>query len=105
MNKIIYLTLKSLKRRLKLQPTLYIQREFGYSKPTTCSFYKPVTEAELGAFKEETGYSLPKSYVDFLSINNGAILFKDQSEHAEPGWHTFGLDEIVDMMTKAQIYN
>ncbi|MFB0843107.1 SMI1/KNR4 family protein [Paenibacillus oleatilyticus] len=96
MNKIVYLTLKSLKARLAKQPTLWIQRESGYVIPCTCSLYKAAKPEELYSFVKETGFFLPTSYIDFLKMHDGAILFQDQSEYVDTPWYIFGLEEIME---------
>ncbi|WP_025847579.1 SMI1/KNR4 family protein [Paenibacillus ehimensis] len=96
MNKIIYLTLKSLKARLAKQPILWVQRELGYVKPCTCAFYKAATPDQIYSFVKETSFFLPTSYIDFLKMHDGAILFQDQSEYVNPPWYIFGLEEIME---------
>ncbi|GMX62716.1 MULTISPECIES: SMI1/KNR4 family protein [Paenibacillus] len=96
MNKIIYLTLKSLKARLAKQQILWVQRELGYVKPCTCAFYKAATPDQIYSFVKETDFFLPTSYIDFLKMHDGAILFQDQSEYVNPPWYIFGLEEIME---------
>ncbi|XOK61088.1 SMI1/KNR4 family protein [Paenibacillus elgii] len=103
MNKIIYLTLRSLKARLAKQPILWVQRELGYVKPCTCAFYKAATPDQIYSFVKETGFFLPKSYIDFLKMHDGAILFQDQSEYADPPWYIFGLEELMEYWEQKEL--
>lgn len=103
MNKIIYLTLKNLKTRLAKQPIQWIQRGYGYLKPCTCALYKGAAPDQIYSLVKETGFFLPTSYIDFLKMHDGAILFQDQSEYVDPPWYIFGLEEIMEYWEQKEL--
>ncbi|GMK40427.1 hypothetical protein PCCS19_34830 [Paenibacillus sp. CCS19] len=92
----LILSLSALKDRIRRNPIFEIQRELGYTMTCSFLFYNPATEQLLSEFCNDTGFNLSHGFRKFLMIHDGAILFKDQSNRAEPPWLIFGLDQIVD---------
>lgn len=97
---LLDLTLDGLKKRLRKSSLNVIQRTQGYTLNTSCSFSKPASKREIDEFQKETGLILPNSLKLFLSIHNGAELFKDEEEKVEPSWYVLGLDEIEDYLER-----
>lgn len=54
-----------------------------------------ITEEEVCEFEKKIGYSLPKSYVEFLKISDGAILFKD-ALFGQWGYDLVSIDSIIE---------
>lgn len=99
MSSLIRKVLESLTSRLLKQPVIIIQRTFGYTLEYTCTFTKPVAGTEIEEFQAETGYLLPEDYMYFLSLHNGAMLFRD-IRGEDPHWNIFAVDEIEDALER-----
>lgn len=53
----------------------------------------PVSEEQIDSFVKKTGHILPKEYIDFLKISNGATIYK--SKYEDDGYKLFGLDQLL----------
>lgn len=91
---IIARTISSLKKRLESNNNvLILQLEEGFITEATCTFYEPVSDAELEAFSDRIGYQLPDDYAAFLKIANGCRLFDDPNYGGEN--YLYSLEEIL----------
>lgn len=68
-------TLAGLKKRLN-DHKLVVQNAFGFVAEVSFQFEEPALENEIQEFSQRTGLQLPKDYVAFLKIHNGANLFQ-----------------------------
>lgn len=64
-----------LKKRLDKNNEIFIQAEQGYCYTSKCIFNEPTTNEAIDKFLEETGWSIPNEYREFLLIHNGANFF------------------------------
>lgn len=97
MNKLLQVTLKSLKQRITSGQLVSFYRGLGYSRECKFSFYKAATNKEIEEFETETGTLLPESYKEFLLLHNGARLFEViNDELDQSNWFVFGHEEISD---------
>ncbi|PGZ93353.1 SMI1/KNR4 family protein [Bacillus sp. AFS029533] len=67
-------TLNGLKKRLEKANTIYIQHTEGMVYEVTCDFKASASEKALKLFENQTGYTLPQDYKDFLKLHNGSSL-------------------------------
>lgn len=99
MSKLINASLETLKKTLHNNFPFPIQRNLGFYLNCSFSFSKPATAKEIDEFQIETNFFLPEDYKFFLTLHNGAELYKDV-EGVESHWHIFGIDEIQDALEK-----
>ncbi|MDP4145791.1 MAG: hypothetical protein Q8936_15100 [Bacillota bacterium] len=58
--------LDGLKGRLNKDNEILIQSSEGYCYTSKCTFNEPTTNEAIDKFTEETGWSIPEEYREFL---------------------------------------
>ncbi|MBR8643896.1 SMI1/KNR4 family protein [[Brevibacterium] frigoritolerans] len=53
---------------------IYIQHTEGLIYEVTCDFNAPASEKAIKLFEDQTGWTLPQDYREFLLLHNGANL-------------------------------
>lgn len=88
-------TLNGLKKRLEKDNTIYIQHTEGLVDEVSCDFNTPATENAIKLFEEETGWTLPQDFKEFLLLHNGAnLLFHPRFGD---GIELFSIEKILEM--------
>ena len=85
-----------LKSRLLKNNTLFVQNENGYFEEAKFEWNKPITDNQIDNFEKANNLKLPISYINFLKMSNGALLFKD-IQYGQWGCKILGLDELMDV--------
>jgi hypothetical protein len=83
--------LDSFKVRVSKGYTLIQEEYTGDLINVEFQWNEPASKEEIESITEKTGWVLPNSYKDFLSIHNGAILFMSET-------HQFCLHSIEEIM-------
>jgi len=71
---LLHKTLNGLKKRLEKDNTIYIQHTEGLVYEVTCDFNAPASEKSIKQFENQTGWTLPQDYKEYLLQHNGANL-------------------------------
>ncbi|MBD1381695.1 SMI1/KNR4 family protein [Metabacillus arenae] len=74
--KIIYKTLEALKNKLDDEGNMEVIAEQGNIHTVNCSFNSPICNETLLAFQQESNWTLPDDYKEFLTHHNGARIFE-----------------------------
>lgn len=88
------ISIKSVLQILKLKidsGSTYIQRNYNEHGLATFKFHSPVKKHEILNFENQYNQSLPKEYVDFLSLHNGCELFMLEDDR---GVILYSLEEV-----------
>ena len=93
--------IETLKRRLTVNNTLFVQNESGFSGEMGFEWKEPATALEINDFEEKHNIILPEDFKRFLKVSNGAILFED-IQYGQWGCKIYGLDEITDITNEVK---
>ncbi len=83
--------IKALKSRLSKKNTLLIQNEGGHISEAGFEWNSAATAEEIQEFEISNQVILPKEYNQFLTISNGALLFKN-IDYGQWGCNILGLN-------------
>jgi hypothetical protein len=86
----------SLMERLTAYNTLIVQNEEGYIAEAGFEWKKPASDKEIQQFEVENDIKLPKNFIEFLKISNGATIFKD-IKCGQWGCNILGLHELISL--------
>ena len=94
--KLVMKSIETLKNRLTVNNTLFVQNENGFTGEMGFEWREPASDLEIKKFEIQHNIILPADFKKFLKISNGAILFKD-IQYGQWGCKIYGLDEIIDI--------
>lgn len=75
--KLVMKSIETLKNRLTVNNTLFVQNENGFTGEMGFEWREPASDLEIKKFEIQHNIILPADFKKFLKISNGAILFKD----------------------------
>ncbi len=92
-NKLNY-CLQALKRRLNEQHELEVYHEGGHIWTAGFEWNRPADQTSIRALQKSIGVKLPKAYIEFLLIHDGAVLFSDM-QYGQWGIILYGTSQLV----------
>lgn len=95
----VHNTLSGLKKLLDNNEQMKTISEEGEVYTVSCSFNAPIKTTEVEMFESEHDIKLPKDYMAFLTLHNGARIYEsvdDDGVNIGGGLEIFSLDEIKE---------
>lgn len=89
-------SIQSLKSRLSTNDTIITQSESGFVCESGFQWNPPISDNELQNILKDNDLILPNSYIEFIKITNGAMLFEEM-QYGQWGCDIFSLQRMIDM--------